>query len=293
MVVLIFVHLYCLTLLTSSESELIECIPSEREALLRFKHHLTDPTNRLCSWNASNSNCCHWDYVVCSHLTFHILQLHLNTTIPSEYDEYPFPIDYFAFQRSRFSGAINDSLVELKHLNYLDLSGNSFGGAIPTLLGNLGSLVTLDLSDNQFEGAIPSSFRKLCNLRHISFSNLKCNQQLSEILQILIPCVSHELKTLVASTSQISGHLTNQLGMFQNLEMLDLSNNKIIGELPQSFAKLSSLRFVDFSKNQLVGNPFKILASFTKLLYLAIDDNHFKGLYMKMTLRISLLYVCF
>ncbi|XLR28936.1 hypothetical protein S83_056836 [Arachis hypogaea] len=518
MVVLIFVHLYCMTLLTSSESELIECIPSEREALLRFKHHLTDPSNRLSSWNASNSNCCHWDYVVCSHLTFHILHLHLNT--PFEYDsELAIPIDLLAYERSRFSGAINDSIVELKHLNYLDLSGNSFGGmqfptflfritslthldlsasgfygniphqignlsnllhldlsfaingtiphqignltnlihlglqsdyygnslvvengdwllgltsleyldlrganlsksfnwlhtmqalpslkelnlqacslgdykqpsklnfssllsltisvapkwifqlnklvsltypsnyydssdiggpipdgiqnltmlenldlsyhsfsshipdwlyglhrlkslnlggnhltgtisnalgnltslvsldlsnnqfegAIPTVLGNLTPLVSLDLSYNQFEGGIPSSFRKLCNLRHISFSNLKCNQQLSEILQIL----SRELKSLVASTSQISGHLTNQLGMFQNLEMLDLSSNKIIGEIPQEFAKLSSLRFVEFSTNQLTGNPFKILASATKLLSLAIDDNLFQGI---------------
>ncbi|XP_052119273.1 receptor-like protein EIX1 [Arachis duranensis] len=173
-----------------------------------------------------------------------------------------------------FSSHIPDWLYGLRRLKSLNLGGNHLTGTVSNAMGNLTSLVSLDLSYNQFEGAIPSSFRKLCNLRHISFSNLKCNQQLSQILQIL----SQELKTLVASTSQISGHLTNQLEMFQNLEKLDLSSNNIIGELPQSFTKLSSLRFVDFSENHLTGNPFKILASFTKLLYLAIDDNLFQGI---------------
>nr|XP_029149758.1 receptor-like protein EIX2 [Arachis hypogaea] len=175
---------------------------------------------------------------------------------------------------NHLTGTISNALGNLTSLITLDLSDNHFEGEIPTLLGNLTSLVSLDLSYNLFEGAIPSSFRKLCNLRHISFSYLKCNQQLSQILQIL----SQQLKSLVASTSQISGHLTNQLGMFQNLEMLDLSSNNIIGEIPQSFTKLSSLRFVRFSTNQLTGNPFKILASATKLLSLAIDDNLFQGI---------------
>ncbi|XLR17650.1 hypothetical protein S83_045588 [Arachis hypogaea] len=221
MVVLIFVHLYCLTLLTSSESELIECIPSEREALLRFKHHLTDPTNRLCSWNASNSNCCHWDYVVCSHLTFHILQLHLNTTIPSEYDEYPFPIDYFAFQRSRFSGAINDSLVELKHLNYLDLSGNSFGGMqFPTFLFRITSLTHLDLSDSGFYGNIPHQIGNLSNFLYLDLSY------------------------------HINGIIPHQIGNLTNLVHLGLqsySNESLIVENADWLLGLTSLEYLDLS----------------------------------------------
>ncbi|MED6159919.1 hypothetical protein PIB30_046750 [Stylosanthes scabra] len=518
--VLIFLHLYCLTLLTYSESESIECIPSEREALLRFKHHLVDPSNRLSSWNASNPNCCHWDYVVCSNISAHVLELHLNSST-DDFAQYDFLIDILADERYDFGGEINDSLLELNHLKYLnlrhndfgdmqiptflfaitslthldlsnagfigeiphqignlsnllyldlssygvygklphqianltklihlglwsdydklfventqwpsggltsleyldlsganlsksfdwpqsmqalpslqelrlldcsladdykqpsklnfsslislsisiapkwishlnklvslrygsdyfgriggpipdriqnltlldtldlsfnslsshipdwlyglhhlkvlnlrennlagtiskalgnltslvtlDLSYNQFEGAIPTSLGNLTSLMTLDISNNQFEGGIPTSFGKLCNLRDLSFSNLKCNQHFYEIIQVLIPCVSLKLKTLVAYNSQISGHLTNQLGMFKNLEHLGLAGNKINGEIPQSLAKLSTLRFFEFSKNQLTGNPFKVLRSFPKLSSLKIDHNLFQG----------------
>ncbi|MED6159924.1 hypothetical protein PIB30_046755 [Stylosanthes scabra] len=522
LVLIFIIHLYCLTLLASCVCESIECIPSEREALLTFKHHLIDSSNRLSSWNASNPNCCAWDYVVCSNITAHVLELHLNTSWDAFY-QCDLVINFVAYVRHEFRGELNDSLVELKNLNYLNLSGNDFGGmqiptflfaitslthldlfdagfegkiphqignlsnllyldlsnsitdgtipyqignltnlihlglksyydeplvventrwlssltsleyldlsdanlsksldwlqtmqalpslqelrlrdcslgddykqpsklnfssllslsistapkwishlkklvslrygsnnhgrsiggpipdgirnltlletldlslnsfsthipdwlyglhhlkflnlegnllngtisnglgnltslasldlslnqfegAIPTFLGNLTSLISLDISGNQFEGGIPSSLGKLCNLRHIGFSDLECNQHLDEILEILIPCVSNELKSLVAYRSQISGHLTNQLGMFKNLEKLDLSHNSIMGEIPQSLEKLSSLVFVDFSGNQLSGNPFNILRSFPNLFHLSIDDNLFQGI---------------
>ncbi|KAK2639620.1 hypothetical protein Ddye_027415, partial [Dipteronia dyeriana] len=57
-------------------SAYVDCIESEKQSLLRFKEDLTDPSNRLASWN-DDGDCCTWAGVVCSNVTGHVLELHL------------------------------------------------------------------------------------------------------------------------------------------------------------------------------------------------------------------------
>ncbi|XP_061376209.1 receptor-like protein EIX2 [Gastrolobium bilobum] len=289
----------------------ILCIPSERDALLRFKHHLQDPSNRLSSWNASNPNCCHWEGVVCSNnLTAHILQLHLNTSVP---DYYLYPDFHDAYERSRFSGETLQalpSLMELRlpacTLNYykqpstvnfsslitldlsdtnsfvpkwifelrkivsLNLRGNNIQVSIPDGIQNLTLLENLDLSENSF--SIPDW---LYSLHHLKFLDLGWNNlhgTISDDLGNLTSLVGLDL-----SVNQLEGKIPSSLGNLTSLVRLDLSNNSIRGALPTSFAKLSSLRNLDLSKNQFHGNPFEVLKSLSKLSYLNIDDNLFQG----------------
>ncbi|CAJ1952748.1 unnamed protein product [Sphenostylis stenocarpa] len=177
-----------------------------------------------------------------------------------------------------FSSYIPDWFYgSFRHLTYLDLSYNNLQGTISDALGNMTSLVTLHLSGNQFDGPIPTSFGNLCNLREIYFSNLKLNQKVNEILEILSPCISHGLTTLEVRSSQLSGNLTNKLGDFKNIDTLDFYGNKIGGDLPRSLAKLLSLTFLILSENQFSGNPFESLGSLSKLSYLYIDHNRFQG----------------
>ncbi|XP_057720405.1 receptor-like protein 53 [Arachis stenosperma] len=96
-----------------------------------------------------------------NHVTGHVLQLHLNTS-GHDCDEF----------YSCIGGEISDSVVELKHLNYLNLSGNHFGGKqIPTFLSEITSLTHLDLSDSGFQGNIPHQIRNLSNLIYLDRSH--------------------------------------------------------------------------------------------------------------------------
>ncbi|XP_061354275.1 receptor-like protein EIX2 [Gastrolobium bilobum] len=210
-----------------SSSEIL-CIPSERDALLRFKHHLQDPSNRLSSWNASNPNCCHWEGVVCSNVTAHILQLHLNTSLPpsddDDLDYYPYleyPEASEAYLRSRFGGEINHSLVDLKHLSYLDLSGNYFGGKqIPSFLGAITTLTYLNLSRAGFDGNIPHEIGNLSNLLYLDLSGAA------------------------------SGEIPYQIGNLTNLLYLDLENDyyePLFTENLHWLSGLSYLQYLDLS----------------------------------------------
>lgn len=84
------------------DSDNFLCIESEKQALLKFKRDLMDPSDRLSSWVARNKECCKWDGVVCDNKTGHVEELHLDN--------------------GSFKGKISPFLLELEHLNHLDLS---------------------------------------------------------------------------------------------------------------------------------------------------------------------------
>ncbi|XP_074294445.1 uncharacterized protein LOC141622296 isoform X2 [Silene latifolia] len=122
----------------------ITCIDQERDALLKFKHHIDSDSCRLvASWgNPHTPDCCTWEGVTCSNQSGHVIGLHLGGD----------PYLNVCLDSSVYSLY---SLGELKRLTYLDLSGNLLSSIIPDAIENLQSLMYLDLSYNSLSGSVP------------------------------------------------------------------------------------------------------------------------------------------
>ncbi|WVZ15961.1 hypothetical protein V8G54_013527, partial [Vigna mungo] len=144
----ILMFLYSLFMSTFGVCRETVCIGSEREILLKLKHNLIDPSNRLSSWNASlYPNCCHWYGVLCNNVTSHVAELHLSTPFPSFNESLSYDEAWEEYSRRAFSGEINPCLVDLKHLNYLDFSNNLFDWKpFPSFIATMTSLTHLNLS---------------------------------------------------------------------------------------------------------------------------------------------------
>ncbi|KAL4634630.1 hypothetical protein ACB092_04G214000 [Castanea dentata] len=270
-----------------SDSE-VRCIESERHALLNFKQHLTDPSNRLASWAASASDvdCCHWVGVVCHNRTGHVLQLRLRSYYPLyDYEVTTYQAQWYAqyeaYSRSRFGGKINPSLLDLKHLIYLDLSYNDFGGIpIPKFLGSMGSLRYLNLSHAGFVGLIPHQLGNLSNLHYL---NLGCFYKSLYVknLQWLsgLPLLQH-LDLSSANLSQASDWL-QEINKLPFLLELRLSSCHPSGFVPPPIPRsinFSSLTTLDLSDNSFENTSILFwVFGLHNLVSLHLSNNQFQG----------------
>nr|KAJ0194538.1 hypothetical protein LSAT_V11C800409660 [Lactuca sativa] len=130
------------------------CSEQERVALLKFKQSVEDPFGMLSSW--VGNECCMWEGIQCDGVTGNVQRLHLKG------DDYCLLV----------GNKVSSSLAELRHLKYLDLSGNNFlGSRIPEFIGSLKQLTHLNLSDANFQGIIPPRIGNLSNLKVLDLSS--------------------------------------------------------------------------------------------------------------------------
>ncbi|KAM4092251.1 hypothetical protein ACB094_06G024600 [Castanea mollissima] len=245
----------------------VHCIQSEQQALLRFKTDLSDPLNRLASW-AGDGDCCQWEGVVCNNVTGHVQELNLRSFPPPLLEYFSIEAQYEAaiqsYAQSMFGGKINPSLLDLKHLFYLDLSYNNFGlFPIPEFLGSMKSLRYLNLFGAGFGELIPPQIGNLSNLHYLNLGGFGYNflsvnnlQWLSSLplLQVLdLSGVDLSKASDLLQGNSIWGPIPISIGKLSSLRFLDLSNNQFNGTLPQSFGGLSKLEYVFIGGNMLEG----------------------------------------
>ena len=255
----------------------VRCIDSERHALLTFKQDLIDPSNRLSSWTFDR-DCCRWVGVVCHNLTAHVQQLHLRS-FPPNWDVFTTQEQIDAYERSMFGGKLNPSLLDLKHLNYFDLSFNDFSASpIPEFLGSMKSLTSLNLSNARFVGLIPHQLGNLSNLLHLNLESSRFPGLYVNNLQWLsgLPLLQHlDMSGVDLSKASDWLQVTNTL---PSLFDLRLSSCQLPFIPPTLTVNFSSLLTLDLSENQFENTLIPSwIFGLRNLVSLRLSENNFQG----------------
>ncbi|XP_059629357.1 receptor-like protein EIX2 [Cornus florida] len=265
----------------NNSSHHVVCVENERRALLKFKQDLSDPSNRLFSWVADQSggDCCEWVGVVCNNLTGNVQELHLqNPFLDAIFNvQYLSNDEYEAFEASMLGGKLNPSLQDLKHLTYLDLSGNNFNGIqIPSFIGSFGSLRYLNLSYARFGGVIPSQLGNLSGLHFLDLDGVfegVIPHQLGNLSNL------HYLRLGVWYDGNLYAHTLEWISGSSLLQHLDLENVNLskAHDWLQQINMLPSLVELHLVYCGIHHFPPLHILNFTSLAVLDLSDNPFES----------------
>ncbi|KAL3755754.1 hypothetical protein ACJRO7_002757 [Eucalyptus globulus] len=278
------------------------CREQERETLLQLRQSLFDPSDLLSSWKGKD--CCRWDGVICDGVYGHVIKLQLSPQPRRDETIVLFPME----PKLLLAGEFNSSLLHLRYLNHLDLSGiDSNQKRIPEFIGSIKRLRYLNLSFANFYGTVPQQLGNLTKLEVLDLHNEDENLVVDDILWVsylrslkyldmsgsmiankralmqvmsTLPALSHlSLSSCGLHNFHMSSdHLVNSTSLF-HLQYLDLSSNLFKGPIPSTlFQNMTYLQHLDLSSNSFNSSIPMWFDKFTSLVHLDLGGNFFDSI---------------
>ncbi|KAI4350770.1 hypothetical protein L6164_005189 [Bauhinia variegata] len=196
---------------------------------------------------------------------------------------------------NRFSGMVPDTFRDLSSLEELDLSNNQFSGSFPMVTLYMPSLVYLDLRFNSFSGPLPEDLfnKKLdaifLNNNHFtgeipqnlgnspaSVINL-ANNKLSGNIPFSLGFMGSRLREILFLNNQLTGCIPEGVGIFTEMQVLDVSSNSLMGHLPDTLSCLQDIEVLNLAHNKLSGELPDVLCTLRSLMNLTVAYNFFSG----------------
>ncbi|XP_045792461.1 leucine-rich repeat extensin-like protein 4 isoform X2 [Trifolium pratense] len=166
---------------------------------------------------------------------------------------------------NRFSGTVPENFKDLVSLQELDLS------SLPQELFNK-NLDAIFLNNNQFEGEIPTNLGN----SPASVINL-ANNKLSGNIPASFGFMGSKIKEILFLNNQLTGCIPEGVGLFTEMEVLDVSFNSLMGHLPDTLSCLQNIEVLNLAHNQLSGELSDIICSLRSLANLTVAYNFFSG----------------
>nr|TKW15234.1 hypothetical protein SEVIR_5G223700v2 [Setaria viridis] len=215
------------------------------------------------------------------------------------------------------NGKISHGLLTLRHLKYLDLSGNHLGGVgipIPSFLGSFRRLIYLNLSCMDFDGMVPPQLGNLSKLQYLDldntyydysgYDNVLQSEDLSwlprlpflrflDMSGVNLSTIGHWVQVVISMLSNLRAlHLRRCKLVFTytplvhrnltSLKMVDLTSNMIANLNPAYwFWDADTIRHLDLSYNWVVGPLPDAVGNMTSLQVLHLGGNQLSDMKAK------------
>lgn len=264
-------------------------VSQDAAELLSFKEDVSDPRDRLSSWNNITDPCDgSWAGVTCNNLTRRVTSVSLSswsltgetsTSIAHllKLDE----LETLDLSHNAFNGSLPDVCAEATAatIAFVRFAGNLFSGSLPASFSACAALKVLDAAGNRLTGTVPplgSVAQPVSELEELILDE----NHLSGTIPSSLGSLSTALRTLRLNGCRLHGTIPDQLGSLAKLEHLNLAQNSLDGSLPASLASLALLRTLDVTGNFLSGqipDNFAFGASRAALRELRLGENQLNG----------------